>query len=128
MRYRGKKITYMYAFKFLLVFWQPQYKNHFQECCIYNAAQHSYVEHWVSVIHGQRKQKKRKISDKYKHLYHPPLNSDDDVSYGRNLELLSVAMTKNQASYRCFETLLACKFTKRWSSLVEVNMSLCHRT
>lgn len=61
--------------------------------------------------------KRLKIDDKTVHLY-PPLHGEDDVSYGRNIELLKAEIGKPKPRTDVLKDLMGRTFPNRWDNFV----------
>lgn len=63
--------------------------------------------------------------------FYPPVHADDDVAYGRNLELLKAEMGKAKPRSEVMKDLMRCTFPNRWNNYVVNNepskyLSDCH--
>ena len=50
--------------------------------------------------------------------YYTPVHADDDVAYGRNLELLTAELGKSKRRSEVMKDLMQCTFPNRWSNYV----------
>ena len=61
--------------------------------------------------------KRAKKESSAAHLY-PPTNADDEVSYGRNLELLKAELSKPKPRVDVLKQLMTCTFSNRYDDFV----------
>ena len=67
--------------------------------------------------HHGNPQKRQKLDDQAVHLC-PPVHGEDDVSYGRNLELLYSEMAKAKPRSDALKDLMRRTFPNRWDAFV----------
>lgn len=66
------------------------------------------------------KSKRPRVEDRTVHLY-PPIHGEDDVSYGRNLELLKAEMLRSKPRTDILKDLMSRTFPNRWGAFVNHN-------
>lgn len=66
------------------------------------------------------KAKRPRLEDHAAHLY-PPLHGEDEVSYGRNLELLKAELLRSKPRTDTLKDLMSRTFANRWSAYVDRN-------
>ena len=64
--------------------------------------------------------KRPKLQDRTVHLY-PPQHGEDDVSYGRNLELMKAEIAKPKPRIEVLKDLMSQTFPNRWDAYVNHN-------
>ena len=65
--------------------------------------------------------KKPKLQRQNAH-FHPPLHSDDDVSYKRNLRLLADEMKRPRPRVHILKELMQCTFPNRYAEVIVINL------
>ena len=64
--------------------------------------------------------KRPKLQDRTVHLY-PPQHGEDEVSYGRNLELLKAETAKSKPRTEVLKDLMSQTFPNRWDAYINQN-------
>lgn len=95
-------------------------------CCFASTVsmQHSwkwFIYHRCQNVNRQSKneggpKKRAKLEEQFHAHFYPPVNADDDVSFGRNMELLTAELEKTKPQSEVLKELMCRTFPNRWDA------------